>query len=186
MVTTAILRRAGDDQDQHRLVSPQGARPVCGDFRLHDQPRSVGDQHARGPRSSGGFSDPRLGPRAAAALAMGFYHSQADGICAFGSLPHLAIVVKRNPEAAGFHRPDPDEPHDASAPEPSLGTVILLIASNPAVWICALAYACTGAVRQGIDQWFPSYLHEVYHADCGARSSTPSRFSFLWWRRSAR
>jgi len=29
----------------------------------------------------------------------------------------------------------------------------------------ALAYACTGAVRQGIDQWVPRYFQEVYHLD---------------------
>jgi OPA family glycerol-3-phosphate transporter-like MFS transporter len=77
----------------------------------------------------------------------------------------MAIAVKETPEAAGFNRPDPDEPHDASGIEPTLGEVIRIIASNPAVWICALAYACTGAVRQGIDQWFPRYLSEVYKVD---------------------
>ena len=77
----------------------------------------------------------------------------------------MAIAVKETPEAAGFHRPDPDEPHDESAVEPTLLEVIRIIASNPAVWICALAYACTGAVRQGIDQWFPRYLSEVYKVD---------------------
>jgi MFS transporter, OPA family, glycerol-3-phosphate transporter len=43
--------------------------------------------------------------------------------------------------------------------------VIHKIISNPAVWICALAYACTGAVRQGIDQWFPRYMQEVHAID---------------------
>jgi OPA family glycerol-3-phosphate transporter-like MFS transporter len=89
----------------------------------------------------------------------------------------MAIAVKETPEAAGFHRPDPDEPHDANAPEPSLREVIVLIASNPAVWICALAYACTGAVRQGIDQWFPRYLSEVYHVDF--KSAQFSTVAFL-------
>ena len=31
------------------------------------------------------------------------------------------------------------------------------------VWIVASAYACTGAVRQSIDQWFPRLLNEVHH-----------------------
>ncbi|MDP9290929.1 MAG: MFS transporter, partial [Verrucomicrobiota bacterium] len=26
-------------------------------------------------------------------------------------------------------------------------------------------YACTGAVRQGIDQWFPRFMEEVHHVD---------------------
>ena len=83
------------------------------------------------------------------------------------SLVALAYVflVKATPEEAGFHRRDPDEHHDPNEPDPKLTTVIRVIASNPAVWICALAYACTGAVRQGIDQWFPRYLNETYKVD---------------------
>jgi OPA family glycerol-3-phosphate transporter-like MFS transporter len=77
----------------------------------------------------------------------------------------MALVVKNSPEEAGFNRPDPDEHHDANAPEPSLAVVLRVIAGNPAIWICALAYACTGAVRQGIDQWFPRYMLEVYRVD---------------------
>lgn len=86
------------------------------------------------------------------------------GICAIFAFI-FAVVVKESPEKAGFNRPDPDEPHDHEAPEPPLSEVVRLIASNPAVWVCALAYACTGAVRQGIDQWFPRYLSEVHHVD---------------------
>jgi OPA family glycerol-3-phosphate transporter-like MFS transporter len=88
----------------------------------------------------------------------------------------MAMVVKETPERAGFHRPDPDEPHDAEEPDPSLLTVVKIIASNPAVWICALAYACTGAVRQGIDQWFPRYMEEVYKVDMKS-----VQFQFLAW-----
>ena len=33
------------------------------------------------------------------------------------------------------------------------------------VWIIAAAYACTGAVRQTVDQWFPRYMQEVLHLD---------------------
>ena len=29
----------------------------------------------------------------------------------------------------------------------------------------ACAYACTGSVRQGIDQWFPRFMQEVHHLD---------------------
>ena len=89
----------------------------------------------------------------------------------------MAVVVKETPEAAGYHRTDPDEHYDASEPDPPLSRVIRVIASNPAVWICALAYACTGAVRQGIDQWFPRYLSEVYHVDF--KSSQFKTIAFL-------
>jgi OPA family glycerol-3-phosphate transporter-like MFS transporter len=44
-------------------------------------------------------------------------------------------------------------------------TVFRLIVANPVVWIIAAAYACTGAVRQSLDQWFPRYLQEVQHLD---------------------
>jgi sugar phosphate permease len=40
-----------------------------------------------------------------------------------------------------------------------------LIVVNPAVWIVACAYACTGAVRQPVDQWFPRYMQEVFHTN---------------------
>jgi len=43
--------------------------------------------------------------------------------------------------------------------------VFKIIATNPVVWIIACAYACTGAVRQGIDQWFPLFMREVHHVD---------------------
>jgi sugar phosphate permease len=49
-----------------------------------------------------------------------------------------------------------------------------LIVRNPAVWIVAAAYACTGAVRQPVDQWFPRYMQEVYHT-----SMLSSQFQFL-------
>jgi MFS transporter, OPA family, glycerol-3-phosphate transporter len=88
----------------------------------------------------------------------------------------MAIVVKETPEEAGFHRSDPEEPHDTDEPQPTLATVVRIIASNPAVWICALAYACTGAVRQGIDQWFPRYMDEVYNVDMKS-----AQFQVLAW-----
>jgi sugar phosphate permease len=49
-----------------------------------------------------------------------------------------------------------------------------LIVRNPAVWIVAAAYACTGAVRQPVDQWFPRYMQEVYHT-----SMASAQFQFL-------
>jgi MFS transporter, OPA family, glycerol-3-phosphate transporter len=49
-----------------------------------------------------------------------------------------------------------------------------LIVRNPAVWIVAAAYACTGAVRQPVDQWFPRYMQEVFHT-----SLQSEQFQFL-------
>jgi OPA family glycerol-3-phosphate transporter-like MFS transporter len=48
------------------------------------------------------------------------------------------------------------------------------IVSNPVVWITALAYSCTGAVRQSVDQWFPRYMQEVHHLDLES-----AQFQFL-------
>jgi sugar phosphate permease len=49
-----------------------------------------------------------------------------------------------------------------------------LIVRNPAVWIVAAAYACTGAVRQPVDQWFPRYMQEVFHTNMAS-----AQFQFL-------
>jgi MFS transporter, OPA family, glycerol-3-phosphate transporter len=43
--------------------------------------------------------------------------------------------------------------------------VFKTIGTNPVIWIVACAYACTGSVRQGIDQWFPRFVQEVHHLD---------------------
>jgi sugar phosphate permease len=53
-------------------------------------------------------------------------------------------------------------------------TTLTTILRNPAIWIVAAAYACTGAVRQPIDQWFPRYMTEVYNTDMRS-----SQFQFL-------
>jgi OPA family glycerol-3-phosphate transporter-like MFS transporter len=81
----------------------------------------------------------------------------------------LAIIVKDTPERAGFegvhaHEQDQDNVDVRS----EIAVVFRKIVSNPAVWIIALAYSCTGAVRQCIDQWFPRYLQEVQHLDMNA------------------
>jgi len=78
----------------------------------------------------------------------------------------LALVVKDTPEECGYGNLFPGEADHADADiHGKLGTVFWQIFSNPVVWIMALAYACTGAVRQAIDQWFPRYFAEVYHLD---------------------
>jgi OPA family glycerol-3-phosphate transporter-like MFS transporter len=75
----------------------------------------------------------------------------------------MAFIVKNTPQEAGFPSPNPQEAGDDA--RVSFTTVFFTIASNPVVWIVACAYACTGAVRQGIDQWFPRFMSEAYHVD---------------------
>lgn len=94
-------------------------------------------------------------------------------ICALVAVG-MALTVKETPEEAGF----PGVVADTSslpAPEtrPNLAQVIRTVTSNPAVWLVASAYACTGAVRQAVDQWFPRYMQEVHHADLHSSG-------FLW------
>jgi OPA family glycerol-3-phosphate transporter-like MFS transporter len=81
----------------------------------------------------------------------------------------LAIFVKDTPEQAGFanvHAGEVD--HDNVDVRSEVAVVFKKIVSNPSVWIIALAYSCTGAVRQCVDQWFPRYLQEVQHLDMSA------------------
>jgi MFS transporter, OPA family, glycerol-3-phosphate transporter len=75
----------------------------------------------------------------------------------------MAFIVKDTPEEAGFPSPNPKETGDDTPV--SFTAVFCTIASNPVVWVVACAYACTGAVRQGIDQWFPRFMSEAYHVD---------------------
>lgn len=81
----------------------------------------------------------------------------------------LAIFVKDTPEQAGFENVHAgEEDHDNVDVRSEISVVFKKVVSNPAVWIIALAYSCTGAVRQSVDQWFPRYLQEVQHLDMNA------------------
>src|SRR5205809_1637454 len=76
----------------------------------------------------------------------------------------MAFIVKDTPEQAGFPPVNPHEETGAHL-QVSLADVFKVIARNPVVWVVACAYACTGAVRQGIDQWFPLFMREVHHVN---------------------
>ena len=76
----------------------------------------------------------------------------------------MAIFVKDAPEQAGFPPVNPEEEQGGEV-RARVMDVLVTIVSNPVVWIIACAYACTGAVRQGIDQWFPRFMSEVHHVD---------------------
>ena len=76
----------------------------------------------------------------------------------------MALTVKDTPEEAGFPSVNPEEETGGQV-KVRVFDVFKIIISNPVVWIIAFAYACTGAVRQGIDQWFPLFMREVHHVD---------------------
>jgi MFS transporter, OPA family, glycerol-3-phosphate transporter len=73
----------------------------------------------------------------------------------------MALSVKDTPQQAGFPSVE-SETAPTNEIEMRLRVVLKIIATNPVVWVVALAYACTGAVRQGIDQWFPRFMQEVH------------------------
>lgn len=76
----------------------------------------------------------------------------------------LAIVVKDTPEECGYHGVFKGEAdHADPSTKGEVAEMFRLVFCNPMVWVMGLAYACTGAVRQAIDQWFPVYFQEVHH-----------------------
>ncbi len=87
----------------------------------------------------------------------------------------MAVTVKETPEEAGFHNVIPDDsPAGAGGVRAEFSQVFRAIVTNPVVWVTAFAYACTGAVRQAVDQWFPRYMQDLYDADLKSAS-----FQFL-------
>jgi len=76
----------------------------------------------------------------------------------------MALIVKDTPEEAHFPPVNPQEEIGGRV-QAKVSDVFKIIATNPVVWIIACAYGCTGAVRQGIDQWFPLFMREVHHVD---------------------
>jgi OPA family glycerol-3-phosphate transporter-like MFS transporter len=87
----------------------------------------------------------------------------------------LAVVVKDTPEECGYKNLFPGEADHADIDiRSNLKTVFKIIAGNHIVWIMAAAYACTGAVRQSVDQWFPRFFQEVHHLDM-----TGAKFQWL-------
>ena len=74
----------------------------------------------------------------------------------------MLLIVKNTPEEAGYAGVHAGEEDHASNEPVSIGECLRVIFRNKSVWIIAGAYFCTGVVRQGIDQWFPRYMQEVY------------------------
>ncbi|MBU1694043.1 MAG: MFS transporter [Verrucomicrobia bacterium] len=64
----------------------------------------------------------------------------------------MALAAKPSPEEAGFPGAIKDEIDDSAGVTVSLRESFKTIFTHPLVWYYALAYACTGAVRQSSDQ----------------------------------
>lgn len=77
----------------------------------------------------------------------------------------MNLMVKNHPEEAGFRVIHEDErPQEDWRAHLSVWQVFRTIASNPIVWVVALAYMCTGFVRRAIESWWVIYLAEVWAA----------------------
>ncbi len=76
----------------------------------------------------------------------------------------MAIITRDTPEETGFPPVNPDE-ETGGQTRADIPDVLKTIATNRVVWIIGCAYACTGAVRQGVDQWFPRFMQDVYRTD---------------------
>lgn len=85
----------------------------------------------------------------------------------------VLLFVKDAPEMVGFPPVNPDEEKHGDVRTP-VSVVFKTIVTNPVIWIVALAYACTGCVRQSLDQWFPRFMQEVHHVDLSS-----ARFQLL-------
>ena len=96
-----------------------------------------------------------------------------SGIAAVASVA-MALTIKNTPQEAGFPSVHPEDAEDDARPDLGLGEVFSTIMRTRAIWFVAAAYACTGAVRQGVDQWFPRFMQEVHHLDLNS-----SQFQWL-------
>ena len=92
------------------------------------------------------------------------------GIVALG----MALTVKQTPEECGFNSAELAEENNDTGQKVRVMDVLRKMAGNRVLWITALAYACTGAVRQSVDQWFPRFMQEVHHLDLNS-----PQFQFL-------
>ena len=112
------------------------------------------------------------------------YHRDKIGTMDMGVLVLAAIVlifIVLHIMARAF-TPDPEvvraaKEDVASATRADFATAMRLIVVNPAVWVVAAAYACTGAVRNPIDSWFARYMQEAHNT--GLKTSLFQLLAFL-------
>lgn len=78
----------------------------------------------------------------------------------------MIVAVKETPEEAGFKIAGQEEP-DQVTTNVSLRESFLTIIRHPLIWFYALAYACTGAVRHGGDQFAVLFFVDHLKLDRG-------------------
>ncbi|HZZ42727.1 MAG TPA: MFS transporter [Tepidisphaeraceae bacterium] len=80
----------------------------------------------------------------------------------------LHVLAKLNPvpvegeDSLAVNNP---EAYEERATRADIQVALRTIVRNPAVWVVAAAYACTGAVRNPIDSWFARYMQEAHHTE---------------------
>jgi OPA family glycerol-3-phosphate transporter-like MFS transporter len=78
----------------------------------------------------------------------------------------VVLFAEETPEEAGFPEIHPAETaRTADAVRVSLKESFRTISRHPLVWLYALAYACTGAVRHGADQYAVLYFIDSLKLD---------------------
>lgn len=82
-------------------------------------------------------------------------------ICGIVAL-FMAFTVAETPEKAGYDYVGSRDSADDPGAHAKLGEVLRVVLRNPFIWFTACAYACTGGVRQSVDQWFPRYMQDVH------------------------
>jgi MFS transporter, OPA family, glycerol-3-phosphate transporter len=87
----------------------------------------------------------------------------------------LAFIPKETPEEAGFHGVVNDGPGTDTGTRTSLKESFVTIFTHPLVWLYALAYACTGAVRNSSDQLAVLYFVQQLKVDLANKPA-----SVLW------
>src|SRR5439155_25495059 len=97
----------------------------------------------------------------------------------------MALIVRDTPEEANFPPVNPDEETDGRV-HVKVFDVLKIIATNPVIWIVACAYACTGSVRQGIDQCSRVSCRKRITSITNQRSFNCWLFQFLLWRQLVR
>ncbi len=78
------------------------------------------------------------------------------------------IFVKETPKDAGFDAVDFAESKKKHGDKINFFTSLRIVLSSKTMWIMGFAYLSTGVVRNGLEQWFPSYLQEVHNIAQGS------------------
>jgi OPA family glycerol-3-phosphate transporter-like MFS transporter len=73
------------------------------------------------------------------------------------------LRVQDSPTEAGLGDFDPEDATSGDTEKITLGYVARKVFTNPVAITIAAAEFCTGLVRKGFEEWFPSYMHDVQH-----------------------